>query len=390
MTQLHGNTDMQAPPAPVAVIILDSGFSPQVLGRVRNLLAYQDLNSGLSIVGQPIIGQDSQARQFIQSITQDPLNHGSVILERLLDCDPDLPLILVRGFGPQGGLIRSRFEQGKLVADGWTEAYLWAQNICAQKGYCSVANFSFGGFHHTMDGKGWENFQLSKVVGAGKPGHLLAGAAGPGHGRAVHASLSLAPAESREVHAVQSGNATYNLLVDRLVPVDASETKSNLRDFILEVCLDGRQLFTCRGLDLVPNLWNGKQQLTFEVSAGQRSEVTFKLSLLEQVEHVEHVDGVAKFDLFISREEGAYFKNCVDSELVCEPALFDTVIAVGLKGASYGTCRVSGWQKPEILLEGSGPISFRTPEVTFALVKMLRLNPELDVPTAREGLMARV
>ncbi|MBS1996272.1 MAG: hypothetical protein JSS86_08180 [Cyanobacteria bacterium SZAS LIN-2] len=370
---------MQTNKGRVAVIILDSGFSPEVLARVRNLLAYQDLNTGLSLVGKPFI--QGEARGFLHSIARDPLNHGSIILERLLDMDPDLPLVLVRAFAPQGGLIRTGFEQGAVVADGWTEAYLWAQNICAQKGYMSVANFSFGGFHHTLDGQGWENFQLSRVVGPGKPGHLLAGAAGPGDGRAVHASLTVEPGKDKTgyLHAIQSGDATYNLLVDRLV--DGAE----VCDFEIEATFNGQHLFHYRGLDLRPNIWNGKQQFTFDVYPQGFGVAGGELTLAITVAG----ERAARFDVFISREDGSYFRDCVDSELVCEPALYDSVIAVGLGDAAYGVCRVGGIKKPEVLVSGHGPISFRTPEVTFALVKMLAENPNLDVPAARAQLLAQ-
>jgi hypothetical protein len=374
-----------------AVIVLDSGFASESMARVRNLLGYMDLNSGISVVGQPMV--EGQARELVLALAQDKLNHGTIILERLLALDPDLPIVLVRGFAPEGGLIRTVFEQGKIVRDGWTEGYLWAQNLCASKGYLSVANFSFGGFHHAIDGSGWESFQLGKVVGPGKPGHLLAAAAGPGDGRAVHASLSLEGGGNAVVHARQESASTYNLWVNRLpaaVPsatgqtqpvVDVSLPHSNqaspIRDFEIEVRIDGRLSLAYSGKDLVANIWNGKQQITFAVPGAGLVEIALKLAS----------GPAARFDVYISREgENAHFLDCVDSELVCEPAVYSQVIAVGLKQGSYGDCLVQGLTKPEVLLDGNGPISFRTPEITFALARLLNENPSLDVTSARAEL----
>jgi hypothetical protein len=377
-----------APKARVAVIVLDSGFARESLARVKNLLGYLDINSGISAVGQPMV--EGQARELVLAMAQDPLHHGSIILERLLELDPDLPLVLVRGFAPEGGLIRTRFEQGQIASDGWTEGYLWAQNICAQRGYLSVANFSFGGFHHAADGSGWESFQLAKVVGPGKPGHLLAAAAGPGDWRAIHASLCLDGGSAEVVHGHQEGASTYNLWVNRFFPATPVQTLAGencpeteqlgageaTRDFQIQARLNGQLVITFRGQDLVPNLWNDKQQLTFDLPGAGDVEIAITLA----------AGPSARFDLFISREEGARFSDFVDSELVSEPAVLSQVIAVGLKNASYGSCYVKGVEKPEILLSGQGPISFRTPEVTFALTRLLAQDPTLDAPSARAEL----
>jgi len=370
--------------ARVAVIVLDSGFTRESVAKVKNLLGYCDLNTGISAVGQPMV--EGPARELVLAIAQDPLNHGSIILERLLAFDPDLPVVLVRGFAKDGGLIRTGFEQGKIAIAGCTEGYLWAQNICAQKGYLSVANFSFGGFHHALDGSGWESFQLAKVVGPGKPGHLLAAAAGPGDGRAIHASLTVEGGHTEVVHGDQDGTSTYNLWVNRLSGDredggrQGGEALSRpTTDFDLQVKIDGRPVLAFQGRDLVPNIWNGKQQFTFDVQG--TGDLAIAISVASGPS--------ARFDLFISREEGARFSDFVDSELVSEPAVLSEVIAVGLKDASYGSCRVKGIDKPEVLLAGQGPISFRTPEVTFALAQLLAVDPDLDVPLARALLHRR-
>jgi hypothetical protein len=372
--------------AKVAVIVLDSGFTRDSVARVKNLLGYYDLNTGICAVGQPMVG--GEARELVLHVAQDPLNHGSIILDRLLDFDSELPVVLVRAFAPQGGLIRTRFEQGIIASAGWTEAYLWAQNLCVQKGYFSVANCSFGGFHQALDGSGWESFQLAQVVGPGKPGHLVAAAAGPGDGRAIHASLTLPGGQTEVIHSHQDGPSTYNLLLNRLsqegrvedqVKGDESRAGGSVVDFDLQVKINGWDVLACRGKDLVPNLWNGKQQFTFEVDGV--GDVQFAISLAP--------GPTARFDMFISREEGARFSNFIDSELVSEPAILSEVIAVGLEGAAYGSCHVKGIAKPELLLSGPGPISFRTPEVTFALTRLLADNPALDLPAARAELQGQ-
>ncbi len=362
--------------AKVAVIIVDSGFAPSSVTRVKNLLGYLDLNSGIAVVGKPMV--EGQARELVLSMAQDNLNHGTIILERLLALDPDLPLVLVRGFAPEGGLIRTVFEQGKIARDGWTEAYLWAQNLCAEKGYLTVANFSFGGFHHALDGSGWESFQLSRVVGAGKPGHLLAAAAGPGDDRAIHACLSLQCGGSEVVHADQDGTTTYNLWVNRLC------AESEAVDFDIEVKINGQTVFTYHGQELKPNLWNGKQQITFAVPGSGAVEIFLaRATARNPGDH-----SAARFDLYVSREggEAARFSDFIDHELVCEPAVLSEVIAVGLKDSTYGKSRIMGIDKPEVLLDGYGPISFRTPEITFALSRMLAQDPSLDLPAARARL----
>jgi len=360
----------------VAIIIIDSGFSAESVGRIKNLLAYRDLSNGFEAIGRPLL-KDSD-RQEILARAQDPLNHGTVVLERFLALDSELPFILVRAFSPDGSLIRSRFEDGRLTDDGWTEAYLWAQHICVQSGYFSVANCSFGGFHHALDGSGWEAYQLGLVVGKGKAGHLIAAAAGPGDGRAIHASLALEGGQNKTVFAQQPGPSTYNLWVDRdakgcAASADTSSSRPETRDFTLGVTLNGESRLFCQGSRLGANLWNGKQQLTFDLS--DSGLVAFNIAL---------ADGApARFDIFISREDGARFSNFIDTELVSEPAVFSQVIAVGLENGFYGDCQVQNLTKPDVLLPGDGPISFRTPEVTYRLSRLLSASAPMDVVSAR-------
>jgi hypothetical protein len=376
-----------SPSAAVAVIVIDSGFSRDSLIAARNLLGYWDLNNGYKVVAAHLQSQQGRGAELAEIIAAaeseggDPLNHGSIVLDRLLAAEPDLPVVLVRAFDADGSSIKTTFADGLVSRPGWTEGYLWAQALCREQGYLSVANCSFGGFHHAMDGSGWESFQLGRVVGAGKPGHLIVAASGPGDGRAAHASLVMSEGEGdaegwrdERLQAVQSGRTTYNLWVDRR----ASSDIGRRRDFELVAWLDGRPVCHCRGIDLPPNIWNGKQQLTFSVDG--RGTLTFVL----------RAPAGLCFDIFISESDesagGAHFCDHIDGELVSEPAIFAHVIAVGLSEGQYGQCPIDGLSKPDILVPGAGPVSFRVPEVSLILAHYLACHPGLDAVDARRLL----
>jgi hypothetical protein len=53
-------------------------------------------------------------------------------------------------------------------------------------------------------------------------------------------------------------------------------------------------------------------------------------------------------------------------------------VAVGIKNLSYSNDQALAGQKPDVLLPGDGPISFRTPEVTARIGSLLKANPSLD------------
>lgn len=356
-----------------AVIIVDSGFSQEVVAQVKNLIGFYDLNSGISISGAPLIEGD-RAQFVLRHLCGDSLNHGTIILRRLLELDPECAFVLVRAFDHAGRHIRTRWSDGKVASDGWVEGYLWARQLCENRGLTSVANLSFGGFAHAQDGSGWESFKLASVVGDSKAGHVLVAATGPGDGRAHHCSFTAS--EKIVVHGFQRGTSTYNLWVDRNVPGNSEHSA-----WLLAVKVNGAEVAQYQGRFIQNNIWNDRQQLTFVVEG----EGDFEFSITPVAEFTP-----TRFDIFISRSQEACFYNYVDDELVSEPACLPHVIAVGLQSGSYGTCCVNGVSKPEIKLAGNGPISFRTPEVTALVASMLESDPTLGIAQVRQKLQAQL
>jgi hypothetical protein len=148
-----------------AIIIIDSGFDAGSMKGAENVIGICDLNDCRTEVGAPFLSQAQLA-----AFANDPGRHGSIVLEQVRERMPDAPLILIRAIDPEQGLIRTGWSNGVQISPGWTEAYLWAVELATARGMRSVANCSFGGYMHALDGTGWESFQLSKVSGAGKPG----------------------------------------------------------------------------------------------------------------------------------------------------------------------------------------------------------------------------
>lgn len=369
-----------------AVIIIDSGFSQDAVAQVKNLIGFYDLNSGIAVTGAPLIAGD-QGQFVLNNLCGDSLNHGSIILQRLLELNPECAFILVRAFDNNGSLLRTRWADGKVASEGWIEAYLWARQLCESRGLTSVANLSFGGFSHAQDGSGWESYKLSSIVASGqsgsgsdtglntgfhKAGHVLIAATGPGDGRAIHCSFKAS--ESTVVHGYQRGTSTYNLWVDRNVP-----SISEHRDWHLRLKMNGHEVAQHQGRFIPTNIWNGRQQLMFVVEGEGNFEFFITPALTSAT--------ATRFDIFVSQSQDACFYNHVDDELVSEPACLSHVIAVGLQTGSYGTCTVNGLVKPEIKLAGSGPISFRIPEVTALVSGLLESDPTLDVAQVRVKLI---
>jgi hypothetical protein len=351
------------------IIIIDSGFARETVERVKNLVAFVDLPEQVKIAGKPIIEHDDRAR--VLDFTCDHLNHGTIVLDKLLALDSELHFILISAFA-DNRLIRTQWHDGEISQEGWVDALVWAVELAQSLGYTSVSNCSFGGFEHAMDGSGWEAFQLSKLQQ--NAGHIVVAAAGPGDGRAIHATVALSNGE-KTVSGYQSGTASYNLWVNRLVESNSENGAEETWQLITR--LNGIEVGRQEG-GFAANIWNNRQQLTFTLYG----EGNFELVLSRTGERS------TRFDIFISRGD-AHFKNYVDSELVSEPACLPQVIAVGFTDGVYGTCRIAGLEKPDIRLAGSGPISFRTPEITFAVHQLLTANNNLTTADVRNLLRAR-
>jgi hypothetical protein len=64
---------------------------------------------------------------------------------------------------------------------------------------------------------------------------------------------------------------------------------------------------------------------------------------------------------------------------VTEPAVLPLVIAVGLLDKQYSPHQQEAQAKPDLLLHGQGPVSFRVPEVVVACARLLENQPGMDV-----------
>ncbi|MCB9466621.1 MAG: hypothetical protein H6677_00005 [Candidatus Obscuribacterales bacterium] len=344
-----------------AVIIIDTGFSLDAMMTASRILAVCDLSTGLLREGEPALNTES-----LSDFAGDPLNHGSLVLRALTAIDSDIPVILVRAYSIQVRLIRTGFENGEIKSPGWTEAFDWAVSLCKKRGYNSVTNCSFGGYTHAMDGSGWEAFRLGQHIGPGKAGHILVAGAGSGDGRAIHASCLNDGGSFTDINARQTGPTTYNLWAGLGGPVSESWT--------LEVFLNERKSAHFEGAELAANFWNDRKQLTFTVSG--EGSVKFRM----------HSPEATRFDLWINHQDDAVFTSHADPHLIAEPAVFPGVIAVGLAAGRYSSDQTESNAKPEVLLAGSGPVSFRLPEVVAEIAAWLTEEPELDVVSVRRKL----
>lgn len=386
-----------------AVIVIDSGFSQEVVAQVKNLIGFYDLNSGIAVTGAPLIKGD-QAQFVLQNLCRDPLDHGSIVLRGLLLRKPDCAFVLVRAFDDGGALQRTGWSNGQVVSDGWVEAYLWARQLCASRGITSVANLSFGGYSHAQDGSGWESFKLASVVGSGKSvgsadentarpnlaGHVLVAATGPGDGRGIHCSFTAS--ENTVVHGYQGSTSVYNLWVDRNVSSNAEHCHWHLL-----VKLNGREVAQHQGRLIPRNIWNDRQQLTFVLEGEGNFEFSITPASAPVVSAQEQADlafatcdavlSSTRFDVFVAQGEDACFFDHVDAEAISEPACLSQVIAVGLLTGSYGNGMVKDIAKPEVKLAGGGPISFRITEVTALVASLLEADPTMDIAQVRQKLL---
>lgn len=356
-----------------ALIIIDSGFSQQALERAGKVLAVWDLSRDMKFEGDPYVPPE-QLAQF----AGDRLHHGTIVLERLMDRVPELPVILIRVMPEKDDFfIRTSWnERGEIDQPGWTEAYLWAVDLCRRRGFRSVANCSFGAFIHASDGTGWEAHQVSQATGAGKPNHIMVVAAGVGDGRAQHASWRHLTGETIPVTAYQKGDAKYNLW--------SGHEKGAL--WRLSVKLNGDEQFVVESSHVPKNMWNDRKQHTFTVHG--EGYVEFVMELFASGTADDGInEGALRFDIWAPSDMTASFLNRIDQELISEPACFRECIAVGLRRGIYAANQTELGAKPEVLVPGGEQISFRTPEVTAAVARLLRdTAADLDVDDVRKLL----
>lgn len=345
-----------------AYIVIDSGFDSTALQEARNVLSFFDVPASRQVNGSPVMRQD-QLQEFAGD---NAGNHGSEVLRRLLKRVPDAPLVLVRCIGTNGRIARTQWSDGVVSRKGWADAYLEAVDFCRQRKYNTVANCSFGGYIHAMDGTGWEAHCIGQVSGAGKPGNVLVAAAGAGDGSARHASMLVAPGNVTVTRAFQENQTHYNFWA-----------KSDCH-WTLRVKLDGHDIMLVDSDSVPANLWNGLKQQTFVVPGS--GIVTLEV-------YVEKPSrGLAAFDCWV--EGDSSFLNNIDPVNVVEPACFPVSLAVGLRAGKYSPRQGQLKEKPDVLLAGHGPISFRLPEVTAAVGRLLEHDPGLDLQGVR-GLLGK-
>ena len=367
-----------------ALIVIDSGFSADSLSRAQKVLGVYDLPSGRKYAANsPFTGSEAA-----DAFAGDALNHGSIVLTRLMELSPASPVVLIRAFGDDGLIgtswhgFDSAHRGGQIKSPGWTEAYLWAVEHCNRLGLNSVANCSFGGYSHAMDGTGWNSFQLAKVTGSGKPGHIVVAAAGAGDGRAVHAVWHSLACQTVEVKAYQKDSASYNFWAGKLPDDDNCRTGRSV--WLLIAYKDGQQVFAAHSDSVPPNLWNNRQQQTFTIEGP--GLVTLKLVRFDDSVACGDQSCAQRFDCWVSGG-GAAFLDHVDPDTVNEPAVFPQVISVGLRGGSYHRLQELPGYQPDVLLAGLGPISFRLPEVVAATAAILSQSSQpLDVDGVRKLL----
>ncbi len=347
-----------------AFIVIDSGFSFEILKEARVIAAW-DLTRGRKFESLDYL-DDSDLAEF----AGDPMGHGTIVLSRLLALEPAAKLILVKAFDNRSVCLTQWDASGKIARPGWSDAYVWAQQKAAARGMVSVANCSFGGYRHAMDGSGWEAHQLGSVIG---PGHVLVAAAGPGDGRAIHASLRLLASESKQIVAYQENNADYNLWFG----LGDEQESVALDSWKLEARLNGHLQFRADSSRVPANIWNGRRQLTFRIRGSGKLEITISRdsSGVSDWKADRKTDNALRLDVW---SEEARFANWISAELVGEPACFKNVIAVGLITSSYSPFQNMAACKPDLLLNGSDQVSFRIPEITVACGKLLESDHRLD------------
>lgn len=348
-----------------AFIVIDSGFSRDVLQQGGKVLAAYDLP-----FNRKFEEGDRLSERDLEVFTGDPMGHGSIVLSRLLNIIPDANLFLVKAFSPSD-LLRTIWKGGEIIQPGWVEGYVWAAELARARDMVSVANCSFGGVSHAMDGTGWESHQIARCSGPGKPGHCVVAAAGTGDGRAVHGALTVLSGENKSFIADQDTDCEYNCWFGL-----GQDLPENCR-WQLEAWQNGQLVFSADSQSVPANLWNGRQQLKFRLWGAARVTIDIR----------RDQDYDDSFGLSVDiYAEGARFRNWVSPYLIPEPACFPHVIAAGLQASTYSPTQREPGKKPDVLLPGSGQISFRIPEITAAVGQMLEKYPGLDVDGVRAML----
>lgn len=358
-----------------ALIVIDSGFSVEAIARAKRVIAIYDVPRGRKVVGEPVVSSDALA-----AFAGDPMHHGTIVLEKLLDVLPEAPVILVRAFGDNNSVSRTEWAaDGGIAREGWTEAYVWAVEVCRSKGLRSVANCSFGGFIHAMDGTGWESFQLAKATGPGMPNHVVVVAAGPGDGRASHASWKQLRNDTVTVSALQHRTSKYNVWAGK----ESDETPV---DWTLTVMRDGDVLHFIDGAKVPENMWNQRRQSTFSIDGSGFVQFVMQRKSLGDTGGGDS-EGILGFDIWLGNEGTGAFLDHVDSKMISEPAIFPHVIAVGLNVGIYAPDQTVVGAKPEVLVHGRGQVSFQTPRVTAKVAQLLMESEAgLDIDQVRERL----
>ncbi|MDZ4837045.1 MAG: hypothetical protein SGJ27_24950 [Candidatus Melainabacteria bacterium] len=390
-----------------AAIIIDTGFSVESIQAAQNIIAIIDVRTGSITPGYPYLSWECN-EELLGAFAGDPFNHGSMVLSALMREAPDLPVVLIRAFD-DARLLRTSFHKGRISKPGWTEAYLTAVQLCKNLGLCSVANMSFGGYTHAADGSGWEAHCLSQVTGPGKPGHVVIAGAGTGTGDAIHSSWRTEPGQVTEVFAQQNASTTYNFWSS------AEPGSLQYNNWLMEVFINDYKISEEFSADLIPNLWNDRKQVTFHVEGEgvvkirtsrfwgadtrYRDLCQFSSGLIAanaqnvDKEHASRLhcakkpplvakrkNDVLRFDCWINRIYcNSYFLDHYDQMTIAEPAIFPNVISVGLDGGNYSADQLEIGGKPDLLIDGDGPVSFRLPEITAEVAAYLSEDPTLDV-----------
>jgi hypothetical protein len=176
-------------------------------------------------------------------------------------------------------------------------------------------------------------------------------AAGPGDGRAAHASWQTAAGGSTTVQLFQQGICRYNLWTG----AGAGD------DWTLEVFSQNGLAARYTARDIPENFWNGRRQLTFSIEGNGVFHLRVKRHSAEPAAEA------IRFDCWTLTSESSAFHNYIDPVLIAEPAAFPQVISAGLTAGIYSPHQGIPGEKPDVLLDGPGPISFRLPEVTAAV-----------------------